>query len=258
MANQPSGYETLYGIGLLDDLHNYFPAVLYDTSRFRTVQSLLHYIQTNARNRFDLYSFGQRHYLSASLDSSQEEQDSPPPLIPPRDLSAASVPVAAQRRAAPASLNIPPHPPAPASSFDPRISAHIELVQDDLGFDTQSLSLLNLLNVLGTLPSLNSVRQNRYPANFMEPVVVRPTPEQIERGSTRSFPPEDTVCAICQDSIPVNQMARRLTSCGHTFHISCIDTWYQRDVRCPTCRHDIRESNSNQDHEEEEHAEEVN
>jgi hypothetical protein len=34
---------------------------------------------------------------------------------------------------------------------------------------------------------------------------------------------------------------RRLNRCGHTFHTTCIDTWFQRNVHCPVCRHDIRE-----------------
>jgi hypothetical protein len=28
--------------------------------------------------------------------------------------------------------------------------------------------------------------------------------------------------------------------CHHTFHKSCIDTWFQENVHCPVCRHDIR------------------
>ena len=60
--NPNSNYETLYGVGLLDDLHNYFPALLYDSSSFENVQSVLGYIQRQTRNRFDLFSYGQREY----------------------------------------------------------------------------------------------------------------------------------------------------------------------------------------------------
>jgi hypothetical protein len=140
--------------------------------------------------------------------------------------------------------------------MEPRISAHIDILQEDLGggigggIDNQALSLMNLLNVLTGVPLTTGggrgIGRSGLPNSFLEPVVVRPSAEQIERGTTRAFPAEDTVCAICQDAIPVNQMARRLNACGHTFHISCIDQWYQRDVRCPTCRHDVRESGSAQ------------
>jgi hypothetical protein len=37
-------YETVYNIGLLDDLHNIFPAILYEPEHFQNVQSLLLYI----------------------------------------------------------------------------------------------------------------------------------------------------------------------------------------------------------------------
>ena len=43
-APRPS-YETLYGVGLLDDIHNYYPAVLYEPTRFNSVGALLHYFQ---------------------------------------------------------------------------------------------------------------------------------------------------------------------------------------------------------------------
>ena len=51
---------------------------------------------------------------------------------------------------------------------------------------------------------------------------------------------QDDNCAICQDVIEINQSVRRLTHCNHYFHEICIDTWFQRNVHCPTCRHDIR------------------
>lgn len=251
MSSSQTNYETLYGVSLLDDLHNYFPAILYDPSRFRTVQGLLHYIQTCARNRFDLFSFGQRHFLNSSLEP---ESEPPAPSSAP---TPAPVPATAPVRPTVHSTHIP-------RAGDTHISAQIDFVQDDLGLDSQSLSLLNLFNILGNMPLSNSIRSRGFatgsiPSSFLEPVVVRPTSEQVESGSTRTFPGSDSVCAICQDSIPENQMARRLTSCGHTFHISCIDTWFQRDVRCPTCRHDIRDSNQQPSQEStEDSPEEVN
>jgi hypothetical protein len=96
------------------------------------------------------------------------------------------------------------------------------------------------MNLLSGIPALPRAQRN-LPNSFLEPVIVRPTAEQIDAGSERAFPQEETICAICQDAIPVNQMARRLRACNHSFHISCIDQWFARDVRCPTCRHDIRE-----------------
>jgi E3 ubiquitin-protein ligase ATL6/9/15/31/42/55 len=35
---------------------------------------------------------------------------------------------------------------------------------------------------------------------------------------------------------------RILNYCTHSFHNTCIDTWFATHVTCPTCRHDIRNS----------------
>jgi hypothetical protein len=83
----------------------------------------------------------------------------------------------------------------------------------------------------------------RVPTTFMEPVIIRPTQEQIT-SSTRIGTPNDPteVCTICQETIEENQPARLILHCEHWFHTSCIDVWFQQDVHCPVCRHDIRSS----------------
>jgi hypothetical protein len=52
---------------------------------------------------------------------------------------------------------------------------------------------------------------------------------------------EDDICAICQDPMEPGSNACSLNACDHRFHPGCINTWFQRDVHCPVCRHDIRE-----------------
>jgi hypothetical protein len=37
---------------------------------------------------------------------------------------------------------------------------------------------------------------------------------------------------------------RILNSCQHVYHRGCIDTWFERSVFCPSCRHDVRDSTS--------------
>lgn len=77
------------------------------------------------------------------------------------------------------------------------------------------------------------------PANFNDPVPVLPTQEQIDR-SLETIDSTTSNCAICQDSIASG--ACRIRQCGHVYHRSCISTWFGMNVRCPVCRHDIRES----------------
>jgi len=49
----------------------------------------------------------------------------------------------------------------------------------------------------------------------------------------------DDSCAICWDKM---ESARRLP-CGHYFHNSCLRSWLEQDVSCPTCRTSLQESN---------------
>lgn len=268
-------YETLYGVGLLDDLHNYFPAILYDSGRFHNVSELLTYIQSNARNRFDLFSFGQRAYISrhapppaptipsraprtrisATLSSLIAPlQTSIPASVPHIDLSGNHIESDTEEESNHNSETEDSHelPPLMSPSNSTTRERQFQYLADPLS-DNQAMNLINLLiGGLNTtaLPSLRTREINldlgsiRLPSQFMEPVIVRPTQEQIEAGSTRAFPSEVSPCSICQEDIQINEMGRRLTACGHTFHIRCIDRWFNENVHCPICRHDIRETNT--------------
>ena len=270
MAAPTTAYEKLYGVGLLDDIHNYFPAILYDSSRFRTTQDLLHYIQTCVRHRFDLFSFGQRAYLSTHLPPPDTpprhtaisplhgEPATPPQQQPTTDLSGnqqpRQPPQAPPRRARRRSES----PPASfANSLDtlmnqlnsPQVETVINFTEDDIGF--QAPELLNLVNLLSGLapPRLigsGSTQRILFRNNndLFTDVVVNATQEQIDAATTRTFPTSETPCSICQDNIATNQMARQINHCHHLFHISCIDEWFSRDVHCPVCRHDIRDVNA--------------
>ena len=84
------------------------------------------------------------------------------------------------------------------------------------------------------------------PANFMdtfsEPVPVVPTSAQILQNVEildMSIPQALSSCAICQDNIV--DSASRIRQCGHVYHSSCLTSWLSMSVRCPVCRHDIRE-----------------
>jgi hypothetical protein len=112
-------------------------------------------------------------------------------------------------------------------------------------------ALLSLLNIPTTgltrtydIDAFGSILgRGRNMDQFLQPVVVHPTPEQITANTTLGNLVSDTdhACAICQDALTSEQEGRKLNACGHWFHKNCIDTWLERDVHCPVCRHDIRE-----------------
>lgn len=286
-----SNYETLYGVGLLDDLHNYFPALLYDSSSFGSVRDVFGYVQAQTRNRFDLFSYGLREYLS----------DHPPHVpAPVAPVASASASVYAPRnRTSFAGIPPPrgesrstlPTPMIPSLSLrslrenrmqgDTSLSTTGQMIGRPLGStfqvdltvsnentedeeeeeeetETTTLSenrlLTNILSLL-QLPEMTLARNyrdittrihvvgNNTMDQFLQPVVIRPTPEQIEMNTSvgHLVSETDDSCAICQDSLTEDQDGRKLNACGHWFHKACIDTWLERDVHCPVCRHDIRE-----------------
>jgi hypothetical protein len=101
-------------------------------------------------------------------------------------------------------------------------------------------------NELGAIANL-LVRLGESPiGGSLEPVIVRPTSEQIARATEIATPDTEHDCAICQDTIGTTQQCRKILHCGHWFHRDCIDPWFSRNVQCPICRYDIREYRANE------------
>jgi hypothetical protein len=229
-------YQTVYGVGLLDDLHNYFPSLLYDSSSFSSVQDVLQYVQQQTRNRFDLYSYGQREY-NATRQVPPEPFHYSPRIRP----SFASFTSAGQNRPVPRTSNFT-NQPTNIVSYSIDIEEQTENEQEEANTiaNATTQALLNLLNI----PRGPIVRNytNAGLDAFLQPVLVRPSAEQIAGNTTVGHFVSDTEqsCAICQDVLSGEQEARKLNVCGHWFHKNCIDTWFLRNVHCPVCRHDVR------------------
>jgi hypothetical protein len=81
-------------------------------------------------------------------------------------------------------------------------------------------------------PSGNFVR------NFLDPVPVVPTRDQIVAATENHVGVTEQTCAICQEGVTC---ATRIRACGHCFHSQCIHEWFSMNTRCPICRHDIRD-----------------
>ena len=60
-------YEQIYELGLLDDLHNYFPRILYRPEEFHSVQDVLRYLQTATQRQFNLFDRGRRLYENSNV-----------------------------------------------------------------------------------------------------------------------------------------------------------------------------------------------
>jgi hypothetical protein len=186
--------KKIYNVGLLDDLHNFFPEVLYNPSRFRSVQDLLFYVRNQTSTRFNLYNRGLRSYTG------------PTPYSTPTG----SVNVMTE------TIDITPIFSRPTSGTN--------LFQE----------LLNIFRERGATASAN-----------MTDVIVAPTTQQITNATSlraATSDDESELCSICQDTFTDGQALRKVNHCHHEFHKNCIDTWFQRNVHCPVCRFDIRDT----------------
>ena len=236
-------YEQIYGIGLLDDLHNYFPDVLYNPVRFNSVRDLLSYIQTTTQHRFDLYSYGRSLVMPAVAATTAA----------PAAAGAGSSAAAAAAPATPINrqTNNPFQTPITGVNNERLVGANgplriirqritpLTMLGTSLNFDEFDNSLTD--NLLTSM--LSNLIRTPVTQNFNEPVIVRPTEAQIAaatRVESVSAPMED-ICSICQDDyLEENTQIRKISACGHFFHKRCIDEWFERNVRCPVCRYDIR------------------
>lgn len=194
-------YQTVYNVGLLDDIHNYFPALLYDHGNFQTLPSIFSYIRHQMNNRFNLYSYG------ASLASAR----------------------------APISVDAPTRGPTAeedALSSIASVNFLLSLIQP--GFAPASRIPTRIRTQGGEADIWAAFRS---PVIVAPSVEIISANTSIILGSDT---PSNTVCSICQDAIIATDSCRRLTVCQHVYHRVCIDQWFSRSVFCPSCRHDIR------------------
>ena len=230
-------YISVYGVGLLDDIHNYFPALLYDTGRFQNMANVFSYVRNQLDTRFNLFRHGASLYAASQsnqqtpLTQSRQTTNIPPPTVPLPYDSATPFPYVS-----PTPLPYGSATPRPTRNANEIAAANLLLgflrmsSEDDLSNYIQIPARTATATATGTNP-------------WADPVVVRPTAQAIAAGTEPvlgSSLAENTGCAICQDTIIPTDPARRLVACGHVYHRGCIDEWFRRSVYCPSCRHDIR------------------
>lgn len=217
-------YERVYDVGLLDDLHNYFPGLLYEPDRFRTVSDVLGYVRQNASRRFNLFDYGARQYQQQNNRVPQNTFTRQTPVV---------------NRWTP-----------PAPSVAPPTQYEFDLTSEvDLAILAPLLRSLDSLSGLAAPPQITRQRlqraqgANRF-ASIFQDIIVHASQELIDGASsmrTLLMDLEES-CSICQDRMRQGENIRRLNACQHEFHGACVDNWFlQRSVVCPVCRHDIRD-----------------
>jgi hypothetical protein len=211
-------YERVYDVGLLDDLHNYFPGLLYEPDRFRTVSDVLGYLRQNASRRFNLFDYGARQYQEQNTRVPQNTFSRQTPVV---------------NRWTP-----PPVQPQVPTQYEFDLTSEV-----DLAILAPLLRSLDRVSGLTTPTQIQRAHgANRF-AGIFQDIVVHASQELIDSGSTlRTLLMDlEESCSICQDRMRQGENIRRLNACQHEFHGACVDNWFlQRSVLCPVCRHDIR------------------
>jgi len=102
----------------------------------------------------------------------------------------------------------------------------------------------NIANSLYTLLP-NNIRQRVQ--GFMEDVVVRPTQFQID-SSVEYFVYDPSAgliegrCPISLEDFCSGEELSRIRYCHHVFKRNVLQDWFSRNVHCPVCRYDIRDT----------------
>jgi hypothetical protein len=273
--------NNVYPIQLLNDLHNWYPDILYNPARFNTVQDLLDYVRSGAdvnpyTRGLALYnswrhagttraptavSAASTHIFPSSVSSNVVNPYNSPSIptvtIPATSGSVTVTPIQPQpitatatTAAGGAGVRYTPPQTSVVSIFEYLMDNGDELIPTTNIRASIPLTFSDTANnrigtsILSALLGLQSSGSGGLESFLNQTVTVRPTQEQIAVNTTLST--SDSVqednCAICQDSVDAGQEMRRINHCGHFFHKDCIDTWLGTNVHCPTCRHDIRES----------------
>jgi len=205
-------YDRVYDVGLLDDLHNYFPGLLYEPDRFRTVSEVLTYIRQNTSRRFNLFDHGQRQYMRRNT-------------IPQNTFS----------RSTPVVNRWAPPEPVEVDVSD----IFLPLLR---GLTTRGVSQ-GLAPQGPQEPLRRAIPANRF-ASLFEDIIVSASQDLIDGASnlrTLLLDLEES-CSICQDRMLQGETIRRLNACQHEFHGGCVDNWFlHNSIACPVCRHDIRD-----------------
>jgi hypothetical protein len=207
-------YSRVYRIGLLDDLHNYVPELLYNIESFHSVQDVLQYIRTRTTRRFNIFDNAMREYTNRSRE----------PFLNPQNV-----------------VHRYTDPLAQPTLAQPRQPS---LVDPSLAQPRQSFAQADYTSIL--IPLISSLGEPRVarPRVVYEDVIVHASHEIIDQTSreTTLLVDAEGNCSVCQDQMKKDESVRTLNGCAHTFHKACIDPWLlNRSVLCPTCRHDIRE-----------------
>ena len=240
--------ETPYNFGLLDDIHNLFPEILYDAQLFPNESNrMVNWIRYRLTQLFpQTFRRCRLIYETRTQQSVVADFDDWVFLTTNRQLRAPiqiQMPPAINRNEF---LQTPIQTP-PRSNSNGAANLNRNIFGTGLGTSSPMVRTWGSEETLGLLSLALSAPTENWLASFFDTVPVRPTLLEIESASEilqEEDILQDVICTICQEhnqspiTTPVTW--RRLRGCRHVFHRGCIDRWFSRNSHCPVCRADIR------------------
>jgi hypothetical protein len=255
----PTRYETVYGVGLFDDLHNYLPEILYDSELFlapmmtflqRRVQTLFESEYVRNRTQYRMFQQSQRRRDSGVFIPARSIHTPAPFQEPIYSTTATTIPTPVTIASVTETITPPRQVRTSVLQTPPRIQRRNPIrTQTHTAFlDPTNLGTGLSAILLSALTGTDEPTFQQSLAQFMnfDPVPVAPSEEQLSTATflTSIEPPNDVVCSICQDHNSEENTSgewRYIRFCNHAFHRTCIDHWFQEHVQCPVCRFDIRQ-----------------
>ena len=87
---------------------------------------------------------------------------------------------------------------------------------------------------------------NNDDADFLTPIVIRPTQEQINNATEECIfssieDPPNSSCPISLVPFQNNDLVYKIKYCGHIFFKNQLENWLYENTKCPLCRYDLRD-----------------
>lgn len=245
------GGTSNFTIKFIEDLHTYFPDLLYNSERFETVQDVLGYIQQGARDHYNVFDRRRQEHRRTTPAAGTAGTAAPAAPAAPAGVPT-SVPTAVATPVVPEVVTTTTTENIVVSSTPIRLSNPPPRIRLRASHPVSRYFGSNLMSIFDQEYSnpvfddfTTSMLTSLINTPMMESVVIRPTEAQIAATTTLLDPSgtTDLTCTICQEDIDEESgPLRRINACQHVFHKTCIDVWFQQSVACPMCRIDIRDT----------------
>lgn len=140
---------------------------------------------------------------------------------------------------------------APAESSDGSVSMNMNMVTTVMAFSVSAFFVLFVFTRLlcARIHLRAAAGDPAFPAfhvergiRGLEPAVVTTFPT-VKFGDASHRPAaQESQCTVCLEEYEAKDVVRVLPSCGHAFHVACIDAWLRQHSTCPVCRASLRAS----------------